>query len=138
MSIRPTLSLASAAMMAALLTGCCCPCGFISTGTGGGGLGGPARVVDESDDFDTGISDEEFNDGWNYAQQALTNVGYGDIQDATVTADGNKRTVSGTAEGLTGSTVNYEVRFDVLVAGTTYNWVVKKVLIDGDTVYDKP
>ena len=127
------------------LSGCCC-----CYSGGGGGTWTPEFNVEDgissdgsSDDSSTSAADpnasKEMQDAHNYAQKALNAKGYGAVKTANLQKDGLNWYVTGTAGGLDGGEVSYEVWFYV----TRYegddsvrqNWSVKTVTVNGEVVY---
>ena len=133
-------------LTALFLGGCCCCGGTFTPPT--------INTTDGfSDDFaDDGNLDGEFDgavippnaakemqDAQEYAQKALTAKGYGGVRSVNLQKDGTNWYVTGTAGGLDGGEVSYNVWF-VVTSFENNNqvkttWAVKTVTVDGEVVY---
>ena len=122
--------------------GCCC-CGrisppnfntdgFSSDGTDDGVSSDDSAAVD-------GDASKEMEDARKNAQKALNAKGYGNIRTVNLQKDGTNWYVTGTAAGLDGGDVSYNVWFTVTRYEGEHNikttWAVKTVQVDGEVVY---
>lgn len=82
---------------------------------------------------------KEMQDARDYAQKALSAKGYGQVKTVNLQKDGTNWYVTGTAAGLDGGDVSYNVWF-VVTSFQSENqvkttWAVKTVTVDGEVVY---
>ena len=84
-------------------------------------------------------SEKDMEDARKYAQQALTTTGYGQVKSVSLQKDGDNWYVTGTATGLDGGDVSYNVWFDVKTFQNENQirttWAVKTVTVNGEVVY---
>ena len=103
---------------------------YDASGDDGSGNGGAALDPDAS---------KEMQDAREYAQKALSAKGYGQVKTVNLQKDGTNWYVTGTAAGLDGGQVSYNVWFVVTTSQTEnqvkHTWAVKTVTVDGEVVY---
>lgn len=120
--------------------GCCCACnpGAFVRAVQTNAKNAAAKAAQEAEESG-GSSDEDYPAGRQYAQQALNNLGYGEIQSARLTKGENAWSVSGVAGGKEGGDVNYDVLFSVLrnesEGEIRLRWNVQSVTVNGEVVY---
>lgn len=137
-------------LTALFLGGCCC-CGgtfspptirsndgFSSDGVADGPVDGD---FDGSSDGDvlSPNAEKEMQDARSYAQKALNAKGFGEVRSVNLQKDGTNWYATGTAAGLDGGDVSYNVWFIVTSFENNNQvkttWAVKTVTVDGEVVY---
>lgn len=134
MVISAISRLAALVLVLPVVAGCCCMCRSPSL---------PPGTFDVSPETNNSATGEttDMESARKFAQKALNTKGYGDIQTVNLQKDGLNWYVSGTADGLNGGPVNYEVHLLVTEVHIPeenkrkQNFAVQTISIDGEIVF---